>query len=321
MPPCTWIAARAFSTRGLAGEQLRGGAGADRVADLRVVEHGGRGVGRAAGEGGPDVHVGEQVLNGLERADRHAELLALERVAARRLERGVGHAEQHGRAEHRADEAQRRRRRARRRRARPRGSASARPTGVSGSSGASGSKRGQVRLPRRRTRRRRAARAARRSRQRARRRSDRPSRRACSTPPTSRSPRAAPSTHDAASVVHRTGPPTRCAPSCSKTIAAADGAEAEPAARSSGSEQGEDAELGQLAPGAPVDALRPRAARSARARTAPRRTGGRCPGARAALRRGGSPCVAAASLARWKISKCSSRIELELAAQAGRTTS
>ena len=40
----------------------------------------GRRVGRAPGEPGADVHVGEQVLDRLERADRDAELLPLERV-------------------------------------------------------------------------------------------------------------------------------------------------------------------------------------------------------------------------------------------------
>src|SRR5262245_12798827 len=61
--------------RGLARQELGRGCRARRVTDARVIEHGGCSVGRAAGKGGAYIHVGEQVLDGLERADGNAELL------------------------------------------------------------------------------------------------------------------------------------------------------------------------------------------------------------------------------------------------------
>ena len=303
MPPCTWIAARAFSTppRPRAASRRRWRATGSPMPG--IVEHGGRRVGGAAGEGGPDVHVGEQVLHGLERSDRDAELLALERVAARRLERGVG----------------------RRRAAWPRVRTVPTRRSVDGVARVADARaaRQRVGAPDGRER---IERRERLERGQVRPRADehavgaqheqrvdlggvldddRIARRAglLDAADETLAARRRRRRTSAASVVHRTGPPTRCAPSCSKTIAPSTTPRPSPPS-ALGDEQAEDAELGQLAPRAPVDALAVALARSAPARTAPRRTGGRCPGARAALRRGGSPCSAAASSLGWKISRC-----------------
>ncbi len=86
IPPSTWTAVDAFSMAASAGEQLGAGGGPDGVVAGRVVEHRGGRVGRALGQRGAHVHVGQQVLDGLERADGGAELLALERVGPGDLE-------------------------------------------------------------------------------------------------------------------------------------------------------------------------------------------------------------------------------------------
>ena len=280
--------------RGLAGEQLRGGAGADRVADLRVVEHGGRRVGGAAGEGGPDVHVGEQVLDGLERADRDAELLALERVAARRLERGIGHAEQHA---PRSGPCPTRRsaggvaRVAHARAARERVGAPDRRERIERRDRL---ERGQVRLRADEH----AVGAQHQQRvdlaRRARRESDRPARRICSTPPTSRSPLAAPSTSRRRERRPQDGTADEVRAELLEDDRRLDHAEAEAASRSRQDQRRRRRARPARARRRGRSAVR-RAARSAPARTGPRRTGGRCPGARAVPRRGGSPCASAAS--------------------------
>ena len=320
MPPCTWIAARAFSSGGLAGEQLRGGAGADRVADLRVVEHGGRGVGGAAGEGGPDVHVGEQVLNGLERSDRDAELLALERVAARRLERGVGDAEQHRRAQDRADAGACGRRRCASPTRAPRGSASAAPDGrerIERSErleARAGPTPAQTNTPSARST------AARRSRRRARRGSDRRCASACSTPPTRRSPLAAPSTHGAASVDHRTGPLDEMRAELLEDDRGLDHAEAEAAV-------GLGHAAGRRRRARPARATRPgrsaarraRAIRSGANRAAQNRRTVSWSSSCSSSRRKSMRAVSI--LARWKISRCYIYGRAGMTAQSRRTTS
>ena len=89
MPPSTCTAARALSIGRLAGEELGGARRPRRRRRPRVVEDRGRRVGRAAGQADADEHVGQQVLERLERADGHAELLALEGVVAGDVERGL----------------------------------------------------------------------------------------------------------------------------------------------------------------------------------------------------------------------------------------
>ena len=64
------------------------------VAGALVVEDRRGRVRRAARQFDAHVHVGEQVLDRLERTDRHAELVALERVRRRDVERALRHADE-----------------------------------------------------------------------------------------------------------------------------------------------------------------------------------------------------------------------------------
>ena len=161
---------------------------------------------------------------------------------------------------------------------------------------------------RRRTRRRRAGSAARRSLRRARRATGSPSRhRSCSTPPTRRSPLAAPSTYGAASVDHRTGPLDEVRAELLEDDRSLDHAEAEPAAGLGDEQARRPRARPSRATRSGRSAAPSRSRDPLRARTAPHRTGGRCPGARAVPRRGGIPCLGGPILARWKISKCYSR--------------
>ena len=89
-----------------AREHLRGAHGGRHVAGAFVVDDRRGRVRRAAGELDAHVHVGEQVLDGLERTDRHAELVALERVRRRDIERALRDADELRGREHRAGEAQ-----------------------------------------------------------------------------------------------------------------------------------------------------------------------------------------------------------------------
>ena len=94
------------------------------VAGALVVEDGRGRVRRAARQLDAHVHVGEQVLDGLERTDRHTELMALERVRRRDVERALRHADELRRGEDRC--------RPRRKRRASSGPPSAAPLGRSG---------------------------------------------------------------------------------------------------------------------------------------------------------------------------------------------
>ena len=92
MPPSTWTAVLGVRDRRVRASELGRGGSRCGVVVAGFVEHRGRGVGGALGQAGADVHVGQQVLDRLERADGRAELLALERVAPCDLERAGGDA-------------------------------------------------------------------------------------------------------------------------------------------------------------------------------------------------------------------------------------
>ena len=85
MPPCTWMLVLAFSVAASSASILADATARGRVADLGVVERDGGGVHRDRSDLRPHVHVGAHVLDGLERADGPAELLALLGVLHRQL--------------------------------------------------------------------------------------------------------------------------------------------------------------------------------------------------------------------------------------------
>ena len=88
MPPCSWIAFCPTKRPGLRHLHFRRGHAAparDGIAGLLVERHR-RHVGHRARELDFDEHLGHAVLQRLERADRHAELLALFGVLHRRFE-------------------------------------------------------------------------------------------------------------------------------------------------------------------------------------------------------------------------------------------
>ena len=89
MPPNTWIAVPPSCGNASAANALRQRRGAVRLLGRRVVERPARVVRRGAAELDRAQHVGAQVLHGLERADRLAELHALLRVLDRELERAL----------------------------------------------------------------------------------------------------------------------------------------------------------------------------------------------------------------------------------------
>ncbi len=106
MPPRTCTAVRPLAMPASPASSFAVLAAVVDVAGAVVVEDRRRRVRRAARQLDAHVHVGEQVLDGLERADRHTELVALERVRRRDVERALRDADELRGGEHGAGEAQ-----------------------------------------------------------------------------------------------------------------------------------------------------------------------------------------------------------------------
>ena len=106
MPPRTCTAVFPLRDAGLAREELRGARRGRDVTGALVVEDGRGRVRCAARELDAHVHVREQVLDRLERTDRHTELAALEGVRRRDVERALRRADELGRGEDRPGPAQ-----------------------------------------------------------------------------------------------------------------------------------------------------------------------------------------------------------------------
>ena len=87
MPPCTWMSGRAHRVQLVGRERLRDRGGAVALGRVGGVGGPARVVGAGAGELDGAEHVGAEVLDGLERADRSVELPPLLRVLDGHLER------------------------------------------------------------------------------------------------------------------------------------------------------------------------------------------------------------------------------------------